>query len=51
MTEKEATDISLNLRAVIRVLEMRNTPKKPDYEGDSYADDGEILYDTWICPC
>ena len=29
----------------------RNAPKKPDYEGDSYADDGQLLYDTWICPC
>lgn len=25
------------------------TPKKPDYEGDGYAD-GQIVYDTWICP-
>lgn len=25
-------------------------PKKPDYEGDGYAD-GHIVYDTWICPC
>lgn len=24
--------------------------KKPDYEGDGYAD-GHIVYDTWICPC
>ena len=24
--------------------------KKPDYEGDGYAD-GKMVYDTWICPC
>lgn len=24
--------------------------KKPDYEGDGYAD-GNMVYDTWICPC
>ena len=24
--------------------------KRPDYEGDGYAD-GQLVYDTWICPC
>ena len=24
--------------------------KKPDFEGDGYAD-GHLVYDTWICPC
>lgn len=24
--------------------------KKPDIEGDGYAD-GQLVYDTWICPC
>lgn len=28
----------------------KQMPKKPDYEGDGYAD-GHIVYDTWICPC
>ena len=23
--------------------------KRPDYEGDGYAD-GQLVYDTWICP-
>lgn len=27
----------------------KNKPKNPDYEGDGYSD-GEIVYDTWICP-
>lgn len=28
----------------------KQTAKKPDYEGDGYAD-GQLVYDTWICPC
>lgn len=28
----------------------KQTAKKPDYEGDGYAD-GHLVYDTWICPC
>ena len=27
----------------------KQRPKKPDYEGDGYAD-GHMVYDTWICP-
>lgn len=27
----------------------KQKPKKPDYEGDGYAD-GYMVYDTWICP-
>lgn len=26
------------------------TARKPDYEGDGYSD-GQLVYDTWICPC
>lgn len=33
----------------IRELKERNTPKEAIYEGDGYSD-GEIVYDTWICP-
>ena len=29
----------------------KQTPKKPDLEGDGYGDDGILIYDTWICPC
>lgn len=29
----------------------KQTPKKPDFEGDGYDDSGNIIYDTWICPC
>lgn len=28
----------------------KQTAKKPDYEGDGYYN-GELVYDTWICPC
>lgn len=28
----------------------KQTAKKPDYEGDGYYD-GQLVYDTWICPC
>lgn len=34
----------------IKALE-KQTPKKPTYEGDGYAPDGTLVYDTWICPC
>ena len=27
----------------------KRIPKMPDYEGDGYSD-GELVYDTWICP-
>ena len=32
----------------IKALE-KQIPKKPDFEGDGYAD-GQLVYDTWICP-
>ncbi len=28
----------------------KQKPNKPDYEGDGYDDNGELVYDTWICP-
>lgn len=42
-------DINILDYTVIAALE-KQMPKKPDYEGDGYAD-GELIYDTWICPC
>ena len=27
----------------------KQMPKQLDYEGDGYADDGELIYDTAIC--
>ena len=32
-------------------LKEKDTAKKPDYEGDGYDNEGNIIYDTWICPC
>lgn len=29
----------------------KQIPKKPDLIGDSYDDNGNLIYDTWICPC
>ena len=28
----------------------KQTARRPDYEGDGYAD-GHLVYDTWICTC
>lgn len=33
-----------------REAEEKQNPKEPDYEGDGYWD-GQLVYDTWICPC
>ena len=33
---------------ILQELVNKETPKKPDYEGDGYSD-GELVYDTWIC--
>lgn len=34
----------------IQELKQRDKAKVPDYEGDGYDDDGNIIYDIWICP-
>lgn len=36
------------LKIAIEALE-KQVPKEPNYEGDGYWD-GELVYDTWICP-
>lgn len=28
----------------------KQIPKKPSIEGDGYDNDGNMIYDTWICP-
>ena len=61
MTPKEALEIRNNptikdvdneelSKCIDEALE-KQIPKKPTFEGDGYADDGELMYDTWICPC
>ena len=34
----------------IKALE-KCVPEQPDLEGDGYDDDGEIIFDEWLCPC
>lgn len=29
----------------------KQIPKTPIYEGDGYDDMGNLIYDTWYCPC
>ena len=45
----ECEDYKQALEIAINALE-KQIPKKPNLEGDGYAD-GHLVYDTWICPC
>lgn len=47
LKEYEDTDLTPEQ---IKELKERNTAKVPDYEGDGCDKDGNIIYDTWICP-
>lgn len=38
------------INIAIKALE-KQIPKKPDLIGDGYDDNGNLIYDTWICPC
>ena len=29
----------------------KQIPKTPIFEGDGYDNEGNIIYDTWYCPC
>lgn len=44
-SEEEIKAIEIAIKALEKQI-----PKKPDYEGDGYWN-GELVYDTWICPC
>ena len=35
---------------ILQELVDKETPKKPNLEGDGYDDKGNLIYDTWICP-
>lgn len=37
-------------KLAIKALE-KQVAKKPSFEGDGYDPDGNLVYDTWICPC
>ncbi len=43
------TRLILALKKAIAALE-KQIQKKPDYEGDGYDENGNLIYDTWICP-
>lgn len=37
------------IKLAIKALE-KQVAKKPSFEGDGYDPDGNLVYDTWICP-
>ena len=43
------SDFQEACKMAIKALE-KHIPRKPDLEGDGYAD-WHLVYDTWICPC
>lgn len=45
LTVIEISDSLITLKEAIE----KQIPKKPQLEADGY-DDGELVYDTWICP-
>lgn len=47
--EDECVKKGFTLKSVIEARE-KQIAMKPYYEGDGYAD-GQLVYDTWICPC
>lgn len=48
--EDECVKKGFTFKSVIEARE-KQIAKKPTYEGDGYAPDGTLVYDTWICPC
>lgn len=49
MRLKEYEDTGLTPPGIMELKE-RDTARKPDLEGDGCDKDGNIIYDTWICP-
>lgn len=51
MTHNGATSAeeTVSYQMMVKAME-KQIPKKPDIEGDGYWN-GELVYDTWICPC
>lgn len=47
--EDECVKKGFTFNSVIEAME-KQIAKKPYYEGDGYAN-GQLVYDTWICPC
>ena len=49
-TDNVTAEQDMALAIAQKALE-KQIPKKPAFEGDGYDDGGNIIYDTWICPC
>lgn len=49
-THEECVRKNFTFKSLLEARE-KQTPKKPDLEGDGYGDDGVLIYDTWICQC
>lgn len=47
---KDYEESGLDPEEAYRLKEL-NTPIIPEFEGDGTDDTGEIILDTWICPC
>ena len=47
--EDELVRRGLTFGNLLEIMD-KNTPQNPDLEGDGYSD-GNLVYDTWICPC
>lgn len=43
----EYTEVTLVIKQALE----KQIPKRPDFEGDGYDENGMIILDTWICPC
>ena len=47
--EDKATAMEHDMDTLQELVD-KATPKKPFYEADGYDENGELIYDTWICP-
>ena len=47
--EDKATAMEHDIDTLQELVD-KATPKKPFYEADGYDENGELIYDTWICP-
>ena len=47
-------NIDVHINKTLRLIGIsaiaKQIPKRPFYEGDGFWD-GNLVYDTWICPC
>lgn len=48
--EDECVKKNFTLKSLLEARE-KQVAKKPTYEGDGYDSEGNLVYDTWICPC